>query len=80
MVTSTDAAGNSDVDVSTNEITLTLDDDNDGIPNAVECPSGPPYDNSCTDTDGDGIPDFQEVDSDNDGIPDTEDDDDDGER
>ena len=70
VVTSADSAGNSDVDISNNEITLTLDDDNDGIPNSVECPSGPPFDNSCRDTDGDGIPDFQEVDSDNDGIPD----------
>jgi len=69
-VTSVDAAGNSASDTSNNEVTLTLDDDNDGIPNAVECPSGPPYDNSCTDTDGDGTPDFMEVDSDNDGIPD----------
>jgi hypothetical protein len=70
VVTSTDSAGNSDVDISSNEVTLTLDDDNDGIPNSVECPSGPPFDNSCRDTDGDGTPDFQEVDSDNDGIPD----------
>ena len=70
VVTSTDSAGNSDVDISSNEVTLTLDDDNDGIPNSVECPSSPPFDNSCRDTDGDGIPDFQEVDSDNDGIPD----------
>ena len=70
VVTSTDSAGNSDVDISSNEVTLTIDDDNDGIPNSVECPSGPPFDNSCRDTDGDGTPDFQEVDSDNDGIPD----------
>ena len=70
VVTSTDSAGNSDVDISSNEVTLTLDDDNDGIPNSVECPSGPPFDNSCRDTDGDGIPDYLEVDSDKDGIPD----------
>jgi len=70
LVTSVDAAGNSASDTSNNEIMLSLDDDNDGIPNAVECPSGPPYDNSCTDTDGDGTPDFQETDSDADGIPD----------
>ncbi len=69
-VTSVDAAGNSATDATVNEITLTLDDDHDGIPNSVECPSGPPYDSSCTDTDGDGTPDFLEVDSDNDGIPD----------
>jgi len=38
-----------------------LDDDNDGIPDAKEGPSG-------TDTDGDGIPDTLDLDSDNDGI------------
>jgi Bacterial surface protein, Ig-like domain/Bacterial Ig-like domain/GEVED domain len=70
VVTSTDGAGNAAVDISNNEVTLSLDDDNDGIPNAIECPAGPPYDSSCPDADGDGIPDFQEVDSDNDGIPD----------
>jgi hypothetical protein len=70
-VTSVDAAGNSATDNSTNEITLTPDDDNDGIPNSVECPSGPPFDNSCVDSDADGTPDFQDTDSDNDGIPDT---------
>ena len=42
------------------------DDDNDGIPDSVECPPG----GSCVDTDGDGIPDGQDLDSDNDGIPD----------
>ncbi len=70
-VTSVDAAGNSANDASTNEVTLTVDDDNDGIPNSVECPAGPPYDvATCTDTDSDGTPDFLDVDSDNDLIPD----------
>ena len=67
VVTSTDAAGNSAVDASTNEVTLSLDDDNDGIPNIIECPSGL-FDNTCPDADGDGTPDFQETDSDKDGI------------
>ena len=71
VVTSTDAAGNVASDGSSNEIVLTLDDDGDGIPNDLECPSGPPYDNSCLDSDGDGTPDFQDSDSDNDGIPDS---------
>ncbi len=69
VVTSTDAAGNSASDVSNNEVILNLDDDNDGIPNIIECPTGA-FDNTCPDADGDGIPDFQETDSDNDGIPD----------
>ncbi len=41
--------------------TADLDDDNDGIPDTKEGPSG-------TDTDGDGIPDALDLDSDNDGI------------
>ena len=71
VVTSTDAAGNVASDSSNNEVVLTLDDDGDGIPNDIECPSGPPFDNSCLDSDGDGTPDFQDTDSDNDGIPDS---------
>jgi hypothetical protein len=40
------------------------DEDGDGIPDSVECPSPP----NCPDTDGDGTPDFQDTDSDNDGV------------
>ena len=69
VVTSTDAAGNSAIDASSNEVTLSLDDDDDGIPNIVECSSGL-FDSTCPDADGDGTPDFQETDSDNDSIPD----------
>jgi hypothetical protein len=46
------------------------DEDSDGISNSDECPSGPPYDASCRDTDSDGIPDYLDIDSDNDGITD----------
>ncbi|MFT5580832.1 MAG: putative repeat protein (TIGR01451 family)/gliding motility-associated-like protein [Psychromonas sp.] len=44
-----------------------IDDDNDGIPDTLEC--GSPL--SFCDTDGDEIPDYEDLDSDNDGIPDT---------
>ena len=43
------------------------DDDEDGIPDAVEKGDDP---NNPIDTDGDGVPDYQDDDSDNDGIPD----------
>jgi hypothetical protein len=43
------------------------DSDGDGIPDAVECPSGA----SCPDADGDGTPDYLDTDSDGDGIPDS---------
>ncbi|GAB3252945.1 hypothetical protein GCM10027347_12430 [Larkinella harenae] len=43
------------------------DDDNDGIPDTVENPSGDPN----RDTDGDGNPDLRDLDSDNDGILDS---------
>ena len=69
--TSTDAAGNSATDVTSGELFFNQDDDNDGIPNNVECPAGPPFDNSCPDTDGDGAPDYLDTDSDNDGISDS---------
>jgi uncharacterized RDD family membrane protein YckC len=56
------------------------DDDEDGIPNHIECPSmafmndvmGMTHSSTsqCRDTDGDGIPDYKDTDSDNDGIPD----------
>ncbi|MEM7131244.1 MAG: PA14 domain-containing protein [Chloroflexota bacterium] len=42
------------------------DSDSDGIPDAVECPSG--Y--ICLDTDNDGIPNYMDTDSDNDGTND----------
>ncbi|MFN8486049.1 MAG: ELWxxDGT repeat protein [Caldilineaceae bacterium] len=45
---------------------LTGDDDGDGLLNSVECPAGA----ACPDHDGDGIPDYQDIDSDGDGIPD----------
>ena len=43
------------------------DDDEDGIPDTVEKGNDP---DNPTDTDGDGVPDYQDDDSDNDGIPD----------
>merc|ERR1712166_1304939 len=43
------------------------DSDNDGIPDHIEIGSNP---NSPDDTDGDGTPDYQDLDSDGDGIPD----------
>jgi hypothetical protein len=43
------------------DLTVDLDMDNDGIPDAVE---------GTVDTDGDGTPDYQDTDSDGDGIPD----------
>ena len=45
------------------------DDDDDGIPDAVEKGDDPA---NPTDTDGDGVPDYQDDDSDNDGIPDAQ--------
>ncbi|MFS4417967.1 gliding motility-associated C-terminal domain-containing protein [Maribacter sp. 2307ULW6-5] len=61
----TDANGDGTIDNFT-------DEDNDGLADSVD-PVGPttpgtPLENP--DTDGDGIPDFQDLDSDNDGIPD----------
>jgi hypothetical protein len=57
------------------------DTDNDGIPDNVECPQtgisgalpGVGYSNvdPCVDTDGDGIPNYNDTDSDNDGVPDS---------
>jgi len=44
---------------------LESDVDNDSIEDSVECPLGPP---DCPDTDGDGIPDYQDVDSDEDTV------------
>ena len=43
-----------------------IDDDNDGIPDTIEC--GSPL--SFCDTDGDGVPDYFDLDSDNDGLSD----------
>ncbi len=45
-----------------------LDSDGDTIPDDVECPEGPP----CEDSDDDGLPDWQDDDSDDDGIPDAD--------
>ncbi|WKN43072.1 tandem-95 repeat protein [Tunicatimonas pelagia] len=45
----------------------TTDSDQDGIPDAVEIGDDPA---NPQDSDGDGTPDFQDIDSDNDGIPD----------
>jgi hypothetical protein len=42
------------------------DADNDGIPDKVECTTGP----ACPDTDGDGMPDYRDTDSDGDGTTD----------
>ncbi|MDO6493133.1 gliding motility-associated C-terminal domain-containing protein, partial [Cellulophaga sp. 2_MG-2023] len=50
-----------------------LDDDNDGILDAVEDPNLDGDNNPLTDpadTDGDGIPNHLDIDADNDGIPD----------
>jgi uncharacterized repeat protein (TIGR01451 family) len=44
---------------------LDPDDDGDGIPDADECPGGPP----CDDNDGDGVPDYLDPDDDGDGVP-----------
>ena len=41
------------------------DDDGDGLGNITECPDVP----ECRDTDGDGIPDYQDPDDDGDGVP-----------
>jgi len=41
------------------------DDDGDGVSNDQECPAT----DDCRDTDGDGVPDFQDPDDDGDGIP-----------
>jgi hypothetical protein len=43
------------------------DEDGDNIPNGYECPDCP-----CRDSDGNGIPDYLDLDSDGDGIPDAE--------
>jgi PKD repeat protein/uncharacterized membrane protein len=43
------------------------DQDNDSIPDIIECPSGPPY---CPDTNQNGIADYQDDDSDGDGFKD----------
>ena len=56
-----DGAGN--MRIVTINLTIDLDMDDDGIPDAVEGPG---------DTDGDGTPDYQDTDSDNDGIPDAD--------
>ena len=53
---------------------LSPDSDGDGIPDSVECPSGPPFDApTCAgdDTDGDTTADYLDTDSDADGIPDS---------
>lgn len=44
------------------------DTDGDGIIDALECPGVSPPDDTCPDNDGDGQPDFDDVDDDNDGI------------
>lgn len=44
------------------------DTDNDGILDAVECPGVTPVGPTCQDSDGDGAPDFNDVDDDNDGV------------
>jgi len=56
-----------DVDSSDNDPAPGGDSDGDTIPDGVECPTGFP----CTDSDGDGQPDYMETDSDDDGIPDS---------
>ena len=55
-------------DGSGSDITGSGDGDNDGLSDAQECPAAP----SCTDSDGDGFPDYMvtNTDTDGDGIPD----------
>ncbi|MBT8435911.1 MAG: hypothetical protein KJP11_00940, partial [Gammaproteobacteria bacterium] len=65
-----DAASSGNLSASQVIVLLASDADDDGIPDNAECPAGPPFDAGCPDSDGDGIPDFQDPDSDNDGIPD----------
>ncbi len=62
VVTITDSASNTSTDVSTTELTIDVDIDDDGIPDANE---------AATDSDGDTVNDNLDLDSDNDGIPDT---------
>ncbi|MFC1647471.1 GEVED domain-containing protein [Patescibacteria group bacterium] len=45
------------------------DDDGDGIIDIVECPGAPPF-VACLDTDGDGFPNYLDIDADDDGIVD----------
>ncbi|MCU7829212.1 MAG: choice-of-anchor L domain-containing protein [Candidatus Thiodiazotropha sp. (ex Myrtea sp. 'scaly one' KF741663)] len=69
-----DTGGNDNSAATQVTITLVTDTDSDGIPDSVECPSGPPF-NALTcagdDTDSDGTPDFQDLDSDGDSVPDS---------
>ncbi len=61
----TDALGNAANATSTFTYDPTmLDTDGDGITDANECPSMP-----CRDSDGDGMPDYDDPDDDNDGVP-----------
>jgi hypothetical protein len=46
------------------------DNDGDGIPDILECPTYLTDRTQCPDTDGDGVPDYLDSDSDGDGIPD----------
>ncbi|HIC97171.1 MAG TPA: hypothetical protein EYP11_02070 [Aquificaceae bacterium] len=82
VATATDGAGNSSTDTTNNELTIDVDADDDGIPDAVENAAAPDPDadtipnNLDLDSDGDGIPDAIEngasgVDTDGDGIDDT---------
>ncbi|MCP4540224.1 MAG: hypothetical protein GY832_24050 [Chloroflexi bacterium] len=56
----------------THTITITDDTDNDSILDDIEHDWCSPDDPIPCDTDGDGIPDYQDTDSDGDGIPDSE--------
>jgi hypothetical protein len=57
---------NSPFTVSIPDNEATGEDDGDGLLNSDECPTG---EGSCPDTDGDGLPNYQDSDDDGDGIP-----------
>ncbi|MCP4979881.1 MAG: hypothetical protein GY935_05230, partial [Gammaproteobacteria bacterium] len=61
LATTTDAANNTSVDTTNNELIIDVDSDNDGIPDVLE---------GNADADADTVPNYLDPDSDGDGIPD----------